>query len=124
MKQHITIEQLNELTPKSKEKLKDWWNPKDGDLFTIADFPNDISVWDKSWEDRIITGTFNPPILSIGQMIELIQDNIGTDWSIYFGMNLAFVGREDKDGFWGQTPENKDGELCDGLWELVKEILK
>lgn len=28
MKQHITVEQLNELSPEAKERLREWWKPK------------------------------------------------------------------------------------------------
>lgn len=35
MKQHITVEQLNELSEKGKERLREYWVPKKGDLFFI-----------------------------------------------------------------------------------------
>ena len=32
MKQHITVEQLNELSEKGKKRLQKWWKPKNGDF--------------------------------------------------------------------------------------------
>lgn len=109
MKQNITLKQLRELTENQKEKLKNWYEKCKG-----VPFIDTTEVWA---DDKFL------PQLSIGKMIQFIQENIGTDWSIHFGKDLAFVGRSDKDGFHGQTPENPDGELCDGLWEIVRQIL-
>ena len=63
-------------------------------------------------------------LLSIGQMIEFLDENLKTDWGIHFGKDLAFFSRSDKDGLYGKTPTNRKGTLCDGLWEIVKEILE
>lgn len=103
MKQHITEIQLQELNEKQKEKILSLFN-KD---------TSDKSLW---WEIR-------PFQISIGWMIEFLYEHIKTDWSIYAGKDLLFFGRCDKDGFLGKTPKNKNGELCDGLWTAVKDIL-
>ena len=103
MKQQISVDQLNELSAKGKEKLVYW-------------------IHENTKHDKKHPSEHDLN-LSIGQMIEFTQENLRTDWSVHFGRNLAFVGRADKDGFWGKTPDNRGGELCDGLWEVVKEIL-
>jgi len=37
MKQHIDISQLNELSDKAKEELREWWKPKEGDSVHIPE---------------------------------------------------------------------------------------
>lgn len=40
MKQRISVEQLNELTDEQKAKLKEWWQPEEGDIALINEQPN------------------------------------------------------------------------------------
>lgn len=103
MKQHITVTQLSKLTKSQKKVLDDYQNKGISDDFR--------------WE-------IHPLEVDIGFMIEYLNEKMKDDWSIHFGKNLAFAAQASKDGFYGKTPENKKGELCDGLWELVKEYLK
>ena len=60
MKQHITIEQLNELNKKQREKLLEWYDNLEGDEKCIS---------------CGIYLTNQPPLLSIGQMIEFLVEN-------------------------------------------------
>lgn len=108
MKQTITVEQLNELSKKGKERLTDWrWNKADP-------------------ADRLPGSTISLT-LSIGQLIEFLDDN---------GHDLYSINTEEKDGkrikfmvtfrdesmkhaLFGNRPE-----LCDALWEAVKEVLE
>jgi len=102
MKQNITQEQLDELTTRQRKKLEDWV------------FEN-------------ITKTVNKfiPLLSIGQMIEFLEDNKEGGWEIY---NLPVQISNDK--ILGLFVVNNYGkyyrrpELCDAIWEAVKEVLK
>lgn len=48
MKQHITIEQLNELDIKAKERLREWWKPQWGDLVEVGKARRDIEEDRKS----------------------------------------------------------------------------
>jgi len=98
MKQHITEEQLNELSEKGMERLLNWLN---------RHYPFDIN---NSKEIAIAEQG-----LSIGQMIEFLEEN---DDSIYvdsdgqkYNDKIAYVS-----GIRGAT-------LCDDLWEAVKDVL-
>lgn len=141
MKQHITIEQLSELSEKGKERLRNWWEEiairgdlcfhKSGGVCTILNnqSPYFLVAYDpqKTRLDvqamRIAQIDFDP-LLSIGQMIEFLDEHLKTDWSIHHGKDLLFFASSDRDGFWGITPKNKKGELADGLWEIIKEVLE
>lgn len=118
MKQRITTEQLNELDDKQKEKLKKWFKPKWGDLVKvnfekkISEEPSTLINLDDHINDGIVV---NPeeikdelPLLSIGQMIEFLDDG-----------SLEFKDRDAKVIVWEWNKE-----LCDELWERVKEKLK
>lgn len=124
MKQHITIEQLNELSEKGKVRLREWW------------FPNNVREHDLYWfgedyevetigccEDEVSVGK-ELPLLSIGQMIEFLFDN---DFGPYITSNdNAFywiVEPVKKIDYW-KKQEYSNTELCDALWEAVKDILE
>lgn len=141
MKQHITIEQLDSLSKEGKKKLRKWWKPKDGDWvslnskkYLLADCCS-LSVktwgeikdkWDKGMSGFILTRMNDEygdyfdihkrntilPLLSIGQMIEFLNEHSG-----------QFIMSEM--GQWGSDYFDFDwtGELCDKLWEAVKEVL-
>lgn len=102
MKQHITIEQLNELSEKAKKKLGKKWVLQEGDKYggywTVDGLREGIMQMDDDGELCPQGGVWLLPLLSIGQMIE-------------------FLGN----GWW--TKVNSLGEindLCDALWEAVK----
>jgi len=108
MKQYIFESDLNQLSEKGKEKLGKWLEKKG--------FCN------------IISGH----LLSIGQLIEFLEDYDNYDFGIYDG---GFIYRyreykKQKDGSYKKfnykwhigAIENK--ELCDALFEAVKEILE
>jgi hypothetical protein len=118
MKQHITIDDLNQLTDKQKEKLREWWKPRAGDkldsggiVSADAELPV-VGIWvDDMWS----RDNKSFPLLSIGQMISFLyshdyQFNINFDPNIYeeakgIEFNYEYVN------------------LCDALWEAVKYIL-
>lgn len=118
MKQHITVEQLNELSDKNKEKLWKWlgvkgyaWRGGQTKWRFICDGGCDYPECQ-----------FQDPLLSIGQMIEFLGDDyykiIANDWR-----NDSFIGIE-----WGTGIDDfkspKPEELCDILWQAVKERLE
>lgn len=115
MKQSITAKQLNELSDGSKEKLREWWKPKEGDLYLSVQtalswnqkkLPKPFKSVFKNgspYEDEI---SIAYPLLSIGQMIEFINDN-DQNWrldSCLTGSIIIYA--------------------CDDLWEVVKEVLE
>lgn len=111
MKQHITIEQLNELSEKGKERLREWWNKtqttKDGE----------------KWEN----GISNIVCLSIGQMLEFLDESGHTFYSINTQENNGkreFFMISYKKSSIKQALNGHRTELCDALWEAVKEILE
>lgn len=137
MKQHITAEQLQELTTEQKQRLADWWQPQPGDLF----FRYCVTA-----HPHIVKGDYNPengyfhttecdsdgeyeweekrcclPRLSIGQCIELLE---------YHGLkNISPVIDCDvitKVEGWDVLVKDryfKSKELIDTLWETIKEVL-
>ena len=131
MKQQITKEQLNELSDEGRQKLKDWWKPKDGDFAYSYDsivsdagselhegFIGESIGYDDTFGES--SGKYILyPLLSIGQMIEFLKD-IDNDLDITYisSGSIWSIGRE-------FVPESiMDEELCDALWEAVKEVLE
>jgi hypothetical protein len=123
MKQNITVDQLNELSEKA--------------LFNYARY-----AYDKGWStlDPIKNmpngdGTFSPVVEpariclpSIGQLIEFLDDGVQNYVSVYYQRGGQAI---DIEGYWNVDVEiNKNklrklnSELCDALWEAVKEVLE
>ena len=119
MKQHITVEQLKELSDKAKEKLREWWKPSEGDFYSL-DMECNLNCHSCSGEyhDLEYDKTFREypsglvekfyPLLSIGQMIHFLSDNYNTDWSILFGRNIVLVGKQIDD----YTNYQKQDNIC------------
>ena len=113
MKQNITTEQLNELGEKGKKRLRKWWKPLQGDYYVFncnldsskpKDYASDIVHDCGAIDTRHENDDDSLPLLSIGEMIEFLGDSYNQHIS-----PLAWRG---------------DVELCDSLWEAVKEILE
>lgn len=128
MKQQITEKQLNDLSKSGQEKLLEWWKPKEGDF--IVDLSNPTHTF-CFWPHTGGLGKNYLPILSIGQMIEFLEDyanqeNYGEwvkfglsknkDWNVF--MAPAQWSKTDKKLEFSTNPHP---ELCDALWEAVKE---
>lgn len=127
MKQSVNIAQLNELSEKGQKRLRKWWKPQPFDLFynRIRLFDrrkppeSHVYVVDGLLFDVESTKHMRPqdvvvadlPILSIGQMIEFLDEH-NKDKLTY-----ALID-PDSENNW---PVN---ELCDKLWEAVKEALE
>ena len=136
MKQYIIISQLNELTDKQKEKLREWWKPQYGDKYAWHDgyVIEDEFNWNDGYlesnqEYFVMTeeGKALYPLLSIGRMIEFLEDHedfedttlgITENWyeKIFFSSPTKVSGNF-------RVRKGLSGELCDNLWELVKEVL-
>jgi hypothetical protein len=129
LKQRITVEQLQELTEEQQQRLREWWKREFGDVFYITDYKNNkeaqLQVLDRSWQ--LIVKEYRKeflPLLSIGQMIALIESK---DDCINITKLLTDI---DHKSLWGWEVvlrhlrnRNDDIELCEVLWQTVKEIL-
>lgn len=101
MLQHISIDDLNQLSETGKEKLRAWC--KEHEYIIIG---NDIEdEYGYGWEEDF-------PLLSIGQMIEFLREQNSTV-SIYINAG----------GLESVTWHSELG-LCDALWEAVKKCLE
>lgn len=121
MKQRITPKQLTELNHEHKLRLLSLWIPQNGDFYIWYGEKygtgKEIYIVDDSFiTEDTEAKLFALPILSIGQMIELIQEkkplkSISKSrydkWSI--NIETATLGYKD--------------EICDSLWEAVTRIL-
>ena len=113
MKQHITEKQLNELSKKGKKILKDWYWKK---LSVVEQL-----VENSSYLEGI---EYDKPLLSIGQMIEFLQEKQKTGfYEIAFTyqrsiQKLRFIHYKFK-----EFDKTYNQELCDALWKAVKEVL-
>jgi hypothetical protein len=134
MKQHITKDDLNKLSDEHKERLREWWNPQKWDIavwgeseFPVSKLEADRIV-DAVEENSYVVNEYGHddsyplnqciPLLSIGQMIQFIEENKPLLKGISKNrFNQWFVNIEN--GMLGY----KD-ELCDALWEATKQLLK
>lgn len=123
MKQNISINQLNELSDKAKEKLREWWKPQYGDLIYGKWYAHPI-VLDYDRLGRVDIETLSLPLLSIGQMIELISDYEYGYWRIYSGKTQSEWYVESNNLYGESLSTPICTELSDTLWEAVKYILE
>lgn len=150
MKQHITTIQLNELSDEGKGKLREWWKPRKGDRY-INKFSKSrkrIEFWvlvphaeeccggdhcenHNNYELEVSDDSL--PLLSIGQMIEFLNDKCESfeilkngEWNYdenekdevveyKFGCTTKSHGgdREDSYGY----------DLCDVLFNMIKKMI-
>ncbi len=110
MKQRITKKQLKELNKEQLKKLMEWWEPiqsldviqVDGLIYYLCELEH-------------ITAKEILPLLNIGQMIEFLGDYIDI-----LDLREKWTVREMIPGM----KLYEYDELCDALWEAVKEKLK
>jgi len=106
MKQHITKEQLNELNDKQKEELFGWYHQSKGiKCFRVG---THMDMHEVAKEKMAV----NSDEFNIGQMIEFLMEHPDQ----FFWWNQGQWREEYFDIDW-------NGELCDALWEAVKEVL-
>lgn len=103
MKKRITREQLQELSEEQQKILTINWTPEVGDYFVdlLNDDQKEYYVTDV--ENISKPHLKNVPLLSIGQMIEALQES---------GNQIYLDGTH-----WYDT------EVCDKLWENIKTVL-
>ncbi len=102
MKQHITKKQLDELSGEAEQRLHIWVL---------------MHKYTSSW---------NAKKLNIGQMIEFLDDYLlekKDDWSIHVGRN-GYMFASAKGTLRPQPHKGLEIDLCDALWEAVKEVLE
>jgi hypothetical protein len=144
MKRRITVEQLQELTPKQLQILSKQWKPTDLDIaiddiggeniiFPIKIEDGKIYEW-PHLEEEINNQKYKLceirkecilPLLDIGQMIELLDQ--------HNEINPICIERNEKSvigGFeWMVRLNNTlnmkqiNASLCDALWQAVKQVL-
>jgi hypothetical protein len=138
MKQRITVGQLRELTEEQKQRLRDWWlgkadfegnyiwHEKSKTMFTYGngceyEFDDKIFTqyyWDEQRSSDMIK-TECLPLLSIGQMIELIE------CEDYAGIEYYYIEKDGKEicRLYTHSKGYEADNLCDCLWSAVKEVL-
>jgi len=113
MKRRITVEQLQELTEEQQQRLREWWKPEHGDWYLqywIDDEPSLLIYDSHTYLDDMFL-----PLLDIGQMIELLN-NYDCDTEMQSAGNMWYV-------MVGGHINTQAEELCDALWQAVKQIL-
>lgn len=116
MKKRITVDQLNELSEKQKQKLRSQWVPSKGDIF-ISDNEelviNYIGDWllsdvivsvDYTYGERLFDLEDCLPLIDIGQMIEILEDEF---------INIHDVINN----------QERTETICDTFWNEIKKIL-
>lgn len=126
MEQRIDLEQFNQLSEKGKERLREWWKPQVGDWYThgdddmLLDHRSDINKENKCSFGSAKRGVY--PLLSLGQMIEFLWKRKSMD---NFHSLDGCYGAIDPNG-WHVIIRGEgtieELELCNALWEAVKEV--
>lgn len=126
MKQHITLKQLYEVNDSQRSVLRKWMIEREYPLTFSerSDNPNFLWSGTVSYEGW--------PLLSIGQMIEFLDEERTEERKNYWG--VAKIDEEDiwyigEDGVDELSRASLDGkfesrDLCDALWEALKEVLE
>lgn len=111
MKQRITVEQLQELTPEQRARLREWWEPQEYDVYVDETCNGELSIygilrWVDYPEIEARKKGKRLPLLSVGQCIELLKE-IGMNKLVH----LDHIGAI------------QDDDFIDALWQAVKEVL-
>lgn len=114
MKQHITVDQLNEL--KSLESFrKQFWKIYEGDLLVYGLYEQDRLRGEPIlFRKGMIPAdekSFGYKLLSIGQMIEFLDEKTDLNSDEYSYKHVVWSGIY-------------EDELCDQLWKQIKEVLE
>ncbi|MNW38174.1 hypothetical protein D3C74_152340 [compost metagenome] len=124
MKQRITVEQLKELTGLQQEHLRELYSPEEGDWFYRStgedtEFYGSVMYHDDSGVELFEPEKIDLPLLSIGQMIQLLNPESSTIFTFNSWPNTNPPICEISVN--GKTFYEKN--ICDALWESVKKIL-
>lgn len=143
MKQHITIDDLNKLSDKGKERLRKWWKPEYGDNYAYHKYTHK-GIWkyeehiyvdeigydliDPTIASDIIPNKRDYPLLSIGQMIEFLDEYTNNKGWFMQNIYLTAIGgytleKPKEEGYW-IARLLQTLELCDVLWEACIEKLE
>jgi len=143
MKQRITIAQLRELSPAAMERLRAWWKPQESDLFydprntgtygeregtcgvifsydtpPFEEFEGQFEERGEDWHPSTSKRENCLPLLSIGHMIELLDEH---DYLLEISRgqisDLYYV-RDRRNNI------SKPRELCDALWDAAKAVFE
>lgn len=142
MKQHISLQGLDQLTPAGKERLRAWYEkssyyPEYGDSVINVYIPEIKQSHHGLADQRMIDDEGNElkkayhydellPLLSIGQMIDFLDEKLFADNFDWGSMEILRAS----DGGWAFydylsqkyiSPHNP--ELCDALWSACVELL-
>ena len=120
MKKYITIVQLNELSEKGKNKLREWWKPEYGDKFIAPlRFNYTVIYTGEGYVPKdIIKDKITFPLLSIGQMIEFLEEQRKFPPIKVLIANEATMMKD------GHVDSKDTRYWCDYLWEAIKQILE
>lgn len=130
MEKRITIEQLQELSDDQKKHLQESWKPRRGDTFYRSEGNLVLLVEAASDEgiescDELISKQGCLPLLSIGQMIQLVEDfaiSKGAVWELkhdWYKYSVTIrTDREDE-----PVMDVSDKDICNVLWMVTKQIL-
>ena len=131
MKQRIEVSQLQDLSPEQQDKLREWWKVEIGDCALIRDgyLGNGLSCLIDGYSEEYDSVHFishdgfgsHPkevynPLLSIGQLIELLMDKKAYHLWLSQGEYYNFGHNVIMD--WDSKTE-----LIDCLFQAAKEIL-
>jgi hypothetical protein len=105
MKQNITIDQVKELSPSGLQKYREWVYK--------------LKLTKEEYEDIQKHDTGHDPLLSIGQMIQFLDEKQDYQFHIFRRTLDWKVIVNDM-----QYGKVLGEELCDSLWEAVKEVLE
>lgn len=129
LRQHITPQDLDQLTDLGKQKLREWWKPTPGDFFS-GSWPYEHKKLVGEDSDgygselmQVIENKDNYlPLLSIGQMIQFLDEHGNFGMSKCETQDPAVgVWELDSNDEWIVEAQNK--ELCDALWSACVEVL-
>lgn len=108
MKQHISVEQLQQLTEEQQQRLRELWKPKRFDVSYDGENARSLNFGDYN------ANKTESPLLNIGQMIELLRMKSPDKLKDIF-FYMAYEIEDDE-------IQNVD-DICDQLWEAIKSIL-
>lgn len=125
MKQHITVSDLDQLTPAGKKRLIKAFKLEHGDYY--------VAKVQGSWEiflhgglngiSQMIADKPFMPLPSIGRLIEFLDEQ---KWHRCFEISHAVDIWLVADAYYGVTHGDREWvskELCDALFSAVKDIL-
>lgn len=140
MKQHITPKELNELSDRGKEKLREWYEPYitsfvPGNPYypcyrlTGHEYDNNgyCKVCFNPSPEKKNKSKGNLPLLSIGQMIEFLDEQGG--FLLNITRQVSSKNEKLKKPRWGvfnlfTNDKYFKLELVNALWQAVKKVLE